>query len=195
MCAQYTIQPIHIYYNHVYYIQPRNRGGSKCNTPSAGQSQPGLLAAWPSSWARSSPSLNSVVQNVDKKGLVFNPATQSSKVIAVWKEIEPLPRVIENPPVIVTGMIVFGLIYAFVYRSVAPAWPSGIGQRASRLAAIVWFSALFSEFMGPFNVLHQPLNVSVIAWSFWAVAAIAEALAIVYVLESGSRHVQEVQAA
>jgi hypothetical protein len=123
-----------------------------------------------------------------QEGLLFNPATQSPKVIAVWKEIEPLPRVIENPAVIITGMILFGLIYSFVYRSVAPAWPSGIGQRASRLAVIVWFSAVFSEFMGPFNVLHQPLTLSVVAWSFWAVAAIAEAFAIVYVLETGSHH-------
>ena len=125
-------------------------------------------------------------------GVLFNPATQHPKVIAVWKEIEPLPRVIENPPVIAIGMILFGLIYAFIYRSVAPAWPSGIGQRASRLAAIIWASAVFSEFMGSFNVLHQPLILSVVAWSFWTVAAIAEALAIVYVLERGSRNVQQV---
>jgi hypothetical protein len=39
--------------------------------------------------------------------------------------------------------------------------------------------------MGSFSVLHQPLTLSVVAWSFWAVAAIAEALAIVYVLEKG----------
>jgi hypothetical protein len=101
-----------------------------------------------------------------QQGLLFNPATQSPKVIAVWKEIEPLPRVIENPPVIVIGMILFGLIYAFLYPSVAPAWPSGIGQRATRLGAIIWCSTLFSEFMGPFNVLHQPLKLSAVAWAF-----------------------------
>ncbi len=66
------------------------------------------------------------------------------------------------------------------------------GQRASRLAAIIWVSAVFSEFMGSFNVLHQPLTLSVVAWSFWAVAAVAEALAIVYALERRSRNVKEV---
>jgi hypothetical protein len=33
-----------------------------------------------------------------QKGLLFNPATQQPKVIAVWKNIEPLLRVIENHP-------------------------------------------------------------------------------------------------
>ncbi|MGH9159927.1 MAG: hypothetical protein ACRD2X_08070 [Vicinamibacteraceae bacterium] len=116
-------------------------------------------------------------------GLLFDPATQHPKVIAVWKEIEPLPRVIENPPIILAGMLLFGLAYAFVYRSVAPGWPPGVSRRVWRLALVIWLSTVFAEFMGPFNVLHQPLRLSAIAWSFWAVAAVAEAVGIVYVLE------------
>ncbi len=64
-----------------------------------------------------------------QEGLLFNPATQHPRVIAVWKDIEPLPRVIENPPVIIAGMLLFGVAYAFVYRSIAPAWPAGVGRR------------------------------------------------------------------
>jgi hypothetical protein len=116
-------------------------------------------------------------------GLLFNPATQHQKVIAVWKDIEPLPRVLESPPVILSGMLLFALAYAFVYRSVAPAWPSGVSRRAWRLALLIWLSTVFSEFMGPFNVLHQPFSLSVIAWAFWAVAAAAAAIAIAYVLD------------
>jgi hypothetical protein len=125
-----------------------------------------------------------------QEGLLFNPATQHPKVIAVWKDIEPLPRVIENPPIILGGMFLFGLAYAFLYRSVAAAWPPGVGRRAWRLALIIWVSTVFSEFMGPFNVLHQPLHLSVIAWSFWAVAATAQAFGIVYVLELASPKTQ-----
>lgn len=118
-------------------------------------------------------------------GLLFDPATQHPKVIAVWKDIEPLPRVIESPPVILGGMLLFGLAYAFVYRSVAAGWPPGVSRRAWRLASIIWLSTVFSEFMGPFNVLHQPLSLSVIAWAFWAVAAVAEAFGIAYVFDGG----------
>jgi hypothetical protein len=120
-----------------------------------------------------------------EEGLLFDPDTQSHKVIAVWKEIEPLPRVLETPALILAGMIAFGIGYAFVYRAVASAWPAGLNQRAWRLALIVWIGTVFAEFMGPFNVLHQPLGVSVVAWAFYAVCALAEAYAIVFVLDRG----------
>jgi hypothetical protein len=119
------------------------------------------------------------------EGLLFDPDTQSQKVIAVWKQLEPLPRVIETPAVILVGMVAFGIAYAFVYRSVASAWPAGIHSRAWRLALVIWLAGVFSEFMGPFNVLHQPLSLSVVAWGFWAVSAVAEAYTLVYVLDRG----------
>jgi hypothetical protein len=119
------------------------------------------------------------------EGLLFDPDTQHEKVIAVWKQLEPLPRVIETPAVILVGMIAFGIAYAFVYRSVASAWPAGIHRRAWRLALVIWLASVFSEFMGPFNVLHQPLSLSVVAWGFWAVSAVAEAYTLVYVLDRG----------
>jgi hypothetical protein len=51
-----------------------------------------------------------------------------------------------------------------LYRSVAAAWPAGIHPRAWRLALVIWLAAVFSEFIGPFNVLHQPLSLSAVAW-------------------------------
>jgi hypothetical protein len=71
------------------------------------------------------------------EGLLFDPSTQHPRVIAVWKEIEPLPRVLETPGLILGGMILFGIGYAFVYRSVAPAWPVGVHRRAWRLTLVV----------------------------------------------------------
>jgi|SRR5262245_16139085 len=118
-------------------------------------------------------------------GLLFDPATQSPKVIAVWKEIEPLPRVLESPLLILGGFVLFGLVYAFVYRSVARAWPAGLLQRGWRLAALVWAGTVFSEFIGPFNVLREPPALSAIALAFWAVAAVLEAYAIAFVAETG----------
>lgn len=118
-------------------------------------------------------------------GLLFDPATQSPKVIAVWKEIEPLPRVIENPLIILGGFVLFAIAYAFLYRLIATGWPTGIINRGGRLAAIVWIGTLFAEFIGPFNVLHQPLSVGVIAWAFWAVSALFEGYAIACVAEWG----------
>jgi hypothetical protein len=120
-------------------------------------------------------------------GLLFDPDTQHPKVIDAWKEIEPLPRVIEQPAVILAGMVAFALAYAFLCRSVAAAWPPGVAARARRLAVVIWIGAVFAEFMGPFNVLHQPLYLSVLTWSFLAVPAAGEALAIAAILERPAR--------
>jgi hypothetical protein len=82
-------------------------------------------------------------------------------------------------------MLLFGIAYAFVYRSIGPAWEPGVHGRAVRLGLIVWLSTVFAEFMGPFNVLHQPLALSVLAWAMWAGCAFAEAYALVFVLDRG----------
>jgi hypothetical protein len=121
-------------------------------------------------------------------GVLFDPDTQHPKVIAAWKEIEPLPRVIDQPVVILAGMVIFGVVCAFAYRSVSPAWPARTAGRAARLAVGIWIAAVFSEFMGPFNVLHQPLALSIVAWVFWAVPAVAAAFVIANLLDRPSRH-------
>jgi bacteriorhodopsin len=50
---------------------------------------------------------------------------------------------------------------------------------------VIWLATVFAEFMGPFNVLHQPLSLSAVAWGFWAVSAVAEAYTLVYLLDRG----------
>jgi hypothetical protein len=76
----------------------------------------------------------------------------------------------------------FGIVRTVVAG--APSWPQGIASRGWRRAVIIWASTVFSEFIGPFNVLHQPLNVRVVAWALWAVPALlAEGMTIAYVLD------------
>jgi hypothetical protein len=122
-----------------------------------------------------------------EQGLLFDPATQHPKVITVWKELEPLPRIVETPVLILTGLVALGVGYAFVYRSVAPAWPPGFLSRAWRLALIAWLPAVFAEFIGPFNVLHQPAVLSLLALGFWAVSALAAASVLVLILDWARR--------
>jgi hypothetical protein len=59
--------------------------------------------------------------------------------------------------------------------------------RILRLAAVIWTGTVFTEFIGPFNVLHQPLRLSVVAWAFWAVCAGLQATATVLIQEAPSR--------
>jgi hypothetical protein len=113
-------------------------------------------------------------------GLLFNPATQSPKVIAVYKVIEPLPFIVTRPYLILAGFVAFAVGHALLYRSVAAAWPDRVVARLWRLALTLWFlSTLFFEFLGPFNVLHEPLRVQVWELLFWALSCTAEAAVIV----------------
>jgi hypothetical protein len=113
-------------------------------------------------------------------GLLFNPATQSPKVIAVYKVMEPLPFIVTRPYLILAGFVAFAIGHALLYRSVAPAWPDQVVAQLWRLALTLWFvSALFFEFLAPFNLLHEPLRVQVWELLFWALSCIAEATVIV----------------
>ena len=117
-------------------------------------------------------------------GVLLDPALQSPKLIAVWTHLEPLPLVVSRPAAIVTGLILFGIAHAFIYRWLAPAWPPGVPARAWRLAALVFCLAfLFWEFFTPFNQLGEPLPLIALELGFWATIAAGEAFTIAAVCE------------
>lgn len=121
-----------------------------------------------------------------QSGPLFDPSLQSSKVIAIWTQIEPLPLFVTSPLLMLLGYVAFGILHAVVYRSVASAWPDRLAARIWRLAAIMWtLSYLFFEFLGPFNLLGEPLPLVALELGFWALAAFVEAAVIVIILERG----------
>ena len=74
---------------------------------------------------------------------------------------------------------------AVVYRLLSPAWPAGIRQRATRLAALRFtLTFLFWEFFTPFNQFGEPLPLIAVELSFWAVVALAESFALAATAES-----------
>jgi hypothetical protein len=68
-------------------------------------------------------------------------------VIAVWKELEPLPRIVDTPLVVLGGFLVFGLAYAFLYSWIEPGLPNGLHRRVARMSLIVWLGTVSSEFI------------------------------------------------
>jgi hypothetical protein len=120
-------------------------------------------------------------------GILLDPALQSAKLIAVWTQLEPLPLVVHAPAPIVIGMLLFGIGHAFVYRWLAPAWPSGTLPRAWRMGLLLFFFAfLFWEFFTPFNQFGEPLPLIGLELLFWATIAMADALAIAALMERGA---------
>ncbi len=120
----------------------------------------------------------------DGKGFLLTSSMQSEKLVAVWTEIEPLPLVVDTPLPIILGIILFGIGHAFIYRSVASAWPTGLLSRAVRMSGLIFFMTyLFWEFFTPFNQFGEPLQLIAIELIFWAVIAFAEGTVIAWVME------------
>lgn len=117
-------------------------------------------------------------------GILLDPTLQSAKLIAVWTRIEPLPRVVANPAPIIAGLVGFGVLHAFIYRWLSPAWPPGIANRGLRFALLIFaLSYLFWEFFTPFNQFGEPLPLIALELAFWLVIALAEGFAIAAVME------------
>jgi len=119
-----------------------------------------------------------------RSGPLFDPARQSAKFLAVWTRIQPLPLFVTKPHLMLLGYVLFGVGHSFLFRSVAGQWPAGRLHRTCRLAFVTWgLSYLFFEFLGPFNLLGEPLPLVAMELAFWAVAALAEAATLVSIQE------------
>ncbi len=117
-------------------------------------------------------------------GILLTASMQSQKLIAVWTTLEPLPLVVASPVPIIIGIVLFGIGHAFIYRSIAVAWPAGILSRAWRFAGLVFFMVFaFWEFFTPFNQFGEPLPLIALELLFWAIIAGCDAFAIAAILE------------
>jgi len=117
-------------------------------------------------------------------GILLNPSFQSRKLIAVWTELEPLPLVVNRPALIILGIIVFGVLHAYLYRWLCSAWPPGIVKRGLSFALLVFvMTFVFWEFFTPFNQFGEPLGLIAIELTFWALIALADGFAISAVME------------
>lgn len=120
----------------------------------------------------------------DGGGILLDPARQSPKLIAVWTALEPLPRVVTEPAPIIAGLMLFGLLHAWLYSALAPRWNGGTPGRAVRFAVLLFALVyLFWEFFTPFNLFREPLPLVALELLFWFLIALAEAFVIALVLD------------
>lgn len=117
-------------------------------------------------------------------GILLDARIQSPKLIAVWTRLEPLPLVVNHPAPIILGLMLLGIVHGFVYRWLAPAWPSGIMARGWRFALLIYLTYCFWEFFTPFNQFGEPLPLIALELLFWFMIAVAEALAIAATFET-----------
>ena len=71
-------------------------------------------------------------------GILLHARSQSEKLIAVWTKIEPLPLVVHTPAPIIMGILSFGVIHAYLYSWLSPAWPEGYVNRGLRFGGMIF---------------------------------------------------------
>ncbi|MGA1842532.1 MAG: hypothetical protein ACMUIU_18110 [bacterium] len=117
-------------------------------------------------------------------GILLNPEIQSEKLIAVWTEINPIPLIVNNPLPMIFGLIIFGIIHAFIYYWLSRCWPEGILSRSLRFGSLIFLLCfLFWEFFTPFNMFGEPFYLIIIELIFWAIIAYSEALVLASIIE------------
>ena len=116
-------------------------------------------------------------------GILLNPEIQSKKLIAMWTEINPIPMIVSNPFPIIFGLILFGIIHAFVYYWLSQSWPRGILSRSLRFGSLIFLLCfLFWEFFTPFNMFGEPIYLIIVELIFWAIIAYSEAFVLASII-------------
>jgi hypothetical protein len=111
-----------------------------------------------------------------RSGILFNPAYQSPKLLAV----APTMVMIKAPYIIYAGWTIILIGYAFLFRHISVLWPQGYWRRLWRLGLLIWFfSLLFFEFQGPYNLLREPIPLLFLELLFWMICAFGAAAVIV----------------
>ena len=127
-------------------------------------------------------------------GILIESASQSQKLIAVWTELEPLPLVVNTPFPIIIGIVIFGIIHAYLFRWLSPAWPAGILKKGLRFAGLVFvMTFLFWEFFTPYNLFGEPLHLIGLELVFWTCISLADGLAIAFVIGKTTQSLLPVQ--
>lgn len=120
-------------------------------------------------------------------GILIRSPSQSKKLIAVWTEIEPIPLVVNTPLPIIIGIILFGIIHAYLFEWLSGTWPGGIISRGVRFGGLVFvMTFLFWEFFTPFNMFGEPLHLIALELVFWGCIALADGISIAAVMAGRS---------
>lgn len=114
------------------------------------------------------------------QAVLADPDRQSTKFLAVMGQMEPLPRVVAAPWILLAGLIGIACIYGAVYHFIRRAfghrrwWRKGFGFGAVAWALMVpWF-----EFYLPWNALHEPVPLVLLEGILWLAVLLTVGLAI-----------------
>ena len=118
------------------------------------------------------------------QAVLANPELQSAKFLAVFTEIEPLPKTAEQGWILLAGLLVLGVLYAIAYRVVRQAVAGRWWRKGAAFGVLAWLIMVpWFEFYLPWNVMHEPLPLVLLEAALWLLTLLAVGLAIAGVYE------------
>lgn len=122
------------------------------------------------------------------RSVLFDPELQSSKLIAVLFEIEPLPLMFTDAPLYLAVAAALGAVHGLVFMWIEPILPKEIVPRGLTFGVVLWaLMALYFEFHAPFNMFGEPLRLVALELGLWAIVLVVEGLALSALYGRGRR--------
>ena len=103
------------------------------------------------------------------QAILSDPALQSPKFLAVFTQIEPLPRAATQPWLLFVGLAIIGVIYSAVFTTLQARLPGEGWRKGTAFGLIAWALMVpWFEFYLPYNVMHEPLALVLLEAVLWA---------------------------
>jgi hypothetical protein len=113
--------------------------------------------------------------------IIFSEAAgQSPKLVAVWKELEPVPSLLSLVPSLTITPLIYSVVFAILYNSIPGNTPM---QKGFSFGIILWATvAVFFELFTPNGLFGEPLHLLVYELMLWfaALSAVGVVMGAIY---------------
>lgn len=102
------------------------------------------------------------------QNILSNPAHQSGKFLRVFMEIEPLPRMVNDPWLVLKGFFLIGMLIGGVFVWLSQQWKGNWIQKGLKFGLIHWMLMVpWFEFYLPYNVMNEPFALVLLEAALW----------------------------
>ncbi|MDX1642502.1 MAG: hypothetical protein R3220_12435 [Balneolaceae bacterium] len=114
------------------------------------------------------------------QAILASPEYQSQKFLAIFGQIEPLPRTAVAGWILPAGLVLIAVLFALVYPVIRRAFPENPWwKKGLKFGLISWvFMVPWFEFYLPWNVMHEPLMLVILEMVLWMAVLLCVGLAI-----------------
>lgn len=113
--------------------------------------------------------------------LLANPEYQSHKFLAVFTQMEPLPRMVVQPVSFYVGFLAVGIAFSLACHIICRWIPGSSFKKGAFFGVIAWLLIIpWFEFYLPWNVMHEPLSLVLLEAGLWFIVLMIVSITAVY---------------